>query len=80
MTPTLTQIADTVRATLHPDQLSDLKVHPDCVTYTVLEIGDFFIVAVPRDGGVCDMMRTHPDDEPILTQHATLDAYASCAG
>ena len=36
MTLTLTQIADVVRANVHPDQLNELKVHPcGCVTYTM---------------------------------------------
>jgi hypothetical protein len=37
MTITLNTIAETVRANVNPDQLRDLKVHSDCVTYAMIK-------------------------------------------
>ena len=74
MTLTLTTIAETVRANVHPDHLNDLKAHSDCVTY---QVQGHHIMALPRDGKVCAMSRMsdEPSGKVALRIDVSTDAY-----
>ena len=77
MTPTLTEIADVVRANVHPDHLRDLKVHPcGMITYTMDEMYRYFCSVVIRDGKILDMSRLSPDGDALEQTFDDLDAYA----
>lgn len=78
MTPTLTQIADVVRANVHPTQLRDLKVHPcGMVTYTMHEMYVYFCTVTIRDGKILDASRLSHEGDALEQTFDDLDAYAS---